>query len=64
MSVGDIPERFEAKAIYVVGDKCHKWIAAFICLCGCGQLNLLKDGDVSWSTTIHKDSSITIRPPI
>jgi hypothetical protein len=67
ISAKDMPERFEPKTIYVVGDKGHKWVAAFICPCGCGQLiqlNLLKDGDVSWRTSIHKDSSITIRPSI
>ena len=67
LSVKEIPEVLDTKTIYVVGDKGHKWVAAFKCPCGCKQiiqLNLLKEGDASWRVTIHRDSSISIRPSV
>jgi len=67
VSVRELPESFEPKTVYVVGDEGHKWVAAFTCPCGCNQviqLNLLKDSNVLWRVTIHRDTSITIRPSV
>lgn len=67
VSVRELPETYDPKIIYVVGDRGHKWVAAFICPCGCNQiiqLNLLKDGSVLWRVTIHRETSITIRPSV
>lgn len=67
LSVREIPDTLDPKTIYIAGDKGHKWVAVFVCPCGCRQtiqLNLLHDADHVWNTTIHRDASITIRPSV
>lgn len=66
-SLSDFPSIIKGDIVYLIGEKKCKWVAAFICPCGCKeviQLNLLKEGSVCWKVTLHRDRSVTIRPSV
>lgn len=67
INVVDVPAEILEDKVYVVGEKKNKWLAILRCPCGCNetiQLNLLKAGSVCWTTKIHRNRTVTIRPSI
>jgi len=62
----DVPERPEARLIYLIGDEGVPWSAAFLCPCGCRsliQLSLLKNDSPHWSAYFHR-GAITLHPSV
>ena len=67
VNVDDEPEKLMRETVYVVGIKFNKWLAMFICPCGCNsciKLNLLKESRPRWTVKIHKNHRVTIKPSI
>lgn len=65
-SVDDFPKAVKRGTIYLIGEDANKWVAAFNCPCGCGevvQLNLLREGENQWRFRIWK-GRITIYPSV
>lgn len=65
--VAELPEEIGKKLVYVVGENGHRWFAALICPCGCGEtlyLNLLPEQRPCWKLNIHADGSVTFNPSI
>lgn len=65
--VDEQPDVLRASACYVVGEGEHRWFAAFLCPCGCGDevvLNLLPDMRPRWRIETHDDQTVTIHPSI
>ncbi len=65
--VDEMPEPAKRNALYIYRSNGHQWGAALECPCGCGsliELNLLPEGNPSWKTTLHWDSSISLYPSI
>lgn len=66
-SVEDLPDDLRPRTIYLAGEGGHRWCAALLCPCGCGQviqLNLLKAVRPCWSVTEHGDGSVSIEPSV
>lgn len=67
IDVVDEPEVLSESTVYVVGLRYNKWLAVFLCPCGCHsviKLNMLKDCRPCWSVRIHKKSNVTIKPSV
>jgi len=65
--VEEQPDVLGAGACYLVGEGEHRWVAAFLCPCGCGDevvLNLLPDMRPRWRIETHDDETVTIHPSI
>ena len=63
----ELPDRIEAYVIYVLGEGNHRWSAAMLCPCGCGetlQLSLHKDGRPRWDIACHPDGTVSLWPSI
>lgn len=63
----DIPEKCNPGVLYLVGENGHRWFAAFVCPCGCGdviQLSLLPDSRPRWSIEVHSDGTATLHPSV
>lgn len=63
----DIPEDPEPGFLYLVGDGDCQWFACFLCPCSCGalvQLSTLSRGRPRWSTTRHRNGTVTLHPSI
>jgi hypothetical protein len=63
----ELPDVFEKKTIYIVGEDENYWCIAMLCPCGCNaiiQLNLLSQTHPKWSFFHTKDATITIMPSI
>lgn len=62
-----LPERLEARTLYVVHDDGYLEQAAMICPCGCRRvlhMNLLRDSRPCWQLTQHSDGSATLHPSV
>ena len=60
------PEALQPNVVYVVGEQ-EKWVAMFICPCGCQKtvcLNLLNGHRPRWSISLSAKDIPTISPSI
>jgi len=67
VTVEELPDRLDAKTVYVAGENGHVWFVAMLCPCGCGetlQVSLLADVRPRWSLTQHQDETISLRPSV
>lgn len=65
--VADLPDRFQAGVIYLVGEGGYAWQVGLLCPCGCGgviQLNLVPPGPPLWRVRQYQDGSLTMSPSI
>lgn len=65
--VEELPDRLEAKTVYVAGENGHLWFVAMICPCGCGetlQMSLLKNVRPRWNVTQHQDGTVSLSPSV
>ncbi len=63
----ELPEIILNRNIHIVGVKNNPWVIAFNCPCGCNkliQLNLLVDGEDTWSFKVNKKGKINIYPSV
>ncbi len=63
--VSDLPNEYDNRTIYLLGESGNTWSIAFVCPCGCGdivQLNALRDVKPSWS--VQRIKPITLYPSI
>lgn len=63
----DLPDELAPSTLYLVGDGPHRWAAAMICPCGCGeviQLNLLIRVRPSWTVQEHADGTVSLSPSV
>ena len=65
--VDELPERLVNDLLYVVGEGRHRWYAAMICPCGCGEIlhmGLLEDARPRWQAVQQKNGAATLRPSV
>lgn len=64
--VDEMPEAPLRKTVYLVGEERERWIAGFICPCGCGELlqMSLMDGRPRWRAEIHWDGTTSLSPSV
>jgi hypothetical protein len=63
----ELPERLDARAVYVLGEGPHKWFVAMVCPCGCQetvQVSLLLDARPRWHLTEHPNGTISLEPSV
>lgn len=67
VSVTELPDRLKPRTLYVVGEDGHRWFAAFLCPCGCGetiQASLLEKSRPHWRLTERWDSAASLHPSV
>ena len=65
--VDEQPDDLAPRVVYVVGEGEHRWLAAFLCPCGCGAtviLNLVSGMRPRWEIELHEDDLVTLTPSI
>lgn len=65
--VEEQPDVLELGVCYLVGEGEHRWLATFLCPCGCAAeviLNLLPDMRPRWQVDVHDDFTVTLHPSI
>ena len=65
--IDDVPDKFDNKTIYIIGNEGYYWQAVMICPCGCNKIlhmNLMKQYYPSWKFKINKKEVITLSPSI
>ena len=63
----DMPDTFEPKILYVIGERNYPWLIGLTCPCGCGAkifLNLLPDANPRWKFNISSKKRITLSPSV
>jgi hypothetical protein len=66
-NVEELPERLDARFVYIVGEGNHQWFATMLCPCGCGgtiYINLMPDSRPLWELTENDDRKVSIHPSI
>lgn len=67
ISVVDLPDRLEPRTLYVIGEGGHRWFAAFLCPCGCGetiQTSLLLKSRPCWRLSERWDGAASLHPSV
>jgi Family of unknown function (DUF6527) len=67
VSVAELPNSLKPHTIYVVGEARHRWYAAFLCPCGCGetiQASLLEKSRPHWTLTERWDGAASLHPSV
>ncbi len=65
--IEELPDRLDAKAVYVGGENGHFWFVALVCPCGCGetlQMSLLADVRPRWTLSRHPDGTASLTPSV
>lgn len=65
--VEELPERLDSRFVYIVGEGDHRWFAAMLCPCSCGEtvyMNLTPDSKPLWELTEHDDRTVSLHPSI
>ena len=65
--VEELPGTLENNLLYVVGEGRHRWYAAMICPCGCGEtlhMGLLEDTRPCWRVVQQSNGAATLSPSI
>ena len=67
VNVEELPDRLDAATIYIAGEGEHRWFAAMLCPCGCGEIlhmNLQEHTRPRWSVVCHSDETISLSPSV
>lgn len=67
VEVSDVPDAFDSRTLYVVGEDGQRWFAAFECPCGCGatiQTALMPKVKPHWILTEHWNGTPTLHPSV
>ncbi|WP_410051900.1 DUF6527 family protein [Bradyrhizobium sp. SZCCHNRI2009] len=65
--VSDVPDKYRAERLYVVGEDGYAWSATMLCPCGCGkvlEMNLLPDAQPCWTFTESPEGLATLHPSV
>jgi uncharacterized protein DUF6527 len=65
--VGEMPDRPEPRTVYVVGEGGHRWYAAFLYPCSCGEIiqaSLLVRSRPHWQLTERWDGAVSLHPSV
>ena len=65
--VDELPNKLENHLLYVVGEGRHRWYAAMICPCGCGEtlhMGLLEDARPRWRAVRQNTGTATLLPSV
>lgn len=65
--IGDLPSTLKNDVLYVVGEGSHRWYAAMICPCGCGEtlhMGMLEDARPRWRAVRQRDGAATLMPSV
>lgn len=66
-AVDDLPDDLLPRTLYLAGEGGHRWCAALVCPCGCGeviQLNLLRAVRPRWEVVEHRDGTVSLEPSV
>ena len=67
IDVVDLPDTLDENKVYYVGEKNKKWVAVFICPCGCSaiiKLNLIAGCRPRWKVKIRSKRKFKLVPSI
>lgn len=67
VDVTELPDHLDACTVYVVGEGGHRWFAAFLCPCGCGetiQASLVEKSRPHWRLAERWDGAASLHPSV
>jgi len=64
----ELPDKPDAKTVYVLGEGENRWFVSLLCPCGCGamhQMSLMPADKPHWRLVVHEnDGTISIEPSV